>query len=114
MIFEEKQLQKFEIFNLVLIYTAMPRGRSHTAGTNRSGAKRKRAMSENNTADGPEAGSSLGVRPLEEKQVGSIEHLESDKEIDKTGSEEDRSLVIEEGDRENNGKEIVYLNPYQL
>ena len=52
----------------------MLRGLSNSAGTNRSGAKRKHAIIEN-----------------------IIEHLESDKEMDKTGSEGDRSLVIEDG-----------------
>ena len=75
----------------------MQRGRSHTAGTIRSGAKRKPAISENNTANGPEAGSSLGVWSLEQQQVCSNEHLESDKEMDKTGSEGDHRLVIKEG-----------------
>ena len=64
--------------NLVQISTAMPRGGANTAGTNRSGAKRRRAMSENSTADGPDAGRNLVGRV-------SVEQLKMD--IDKTGSE---------------------------
>ena len=41
----------------------MPSG-VQVAGTNRSGAKRRRAASENSTADHPEPGRSLPERPL--------------------------------------------------
>ena len=86
----------------------MPRGRSHSAGTNCSGAKRKRVMSKSNTADEPEAGSNLGERPLGEQQTGSSDQLLSDKDM---GSEENSSIVIEDGGGENNGKEVDHLSP---
>ena len=91
----------------------MPRGGAHTAGTNRSGAKRRRAMSENSKADGPEAGRNLVMRPLDQQQVGriSVEQLEMDNDIDKTGSEDDGSIVTEDGSGENNDKEVVHLSP---
>ena len=67
MIFGEKQLQS-EKFHLVQIPTAMPGG-VQVAGTNHSGTKRRRAASENSTADHPEAGRSLAERPLDQQRV---------------------------------------------
>ena len=58
-LFEENRFKSFENFKLVQIPTTMARGGAHIAGTNRSGTKRRRAMSENSTADGPEAGRNL-------------------------------------------------------
>ena len=58
----------------------MPKGRSYSAGTNRSGTKRKRVMSKDNTADRPEAGSDQRERPLGEQQTGSNVQVLSDKD----------------------------------
>ena len=58
-------------------------------------------MSENSTADGPEAGRNLVERPLDQQQAVSVdlngEQLEMDKDRDKTGSEGDGDILIEEG-----------------
>ena len=46
----------------------MPKGQSYSAGTNRSGTKRKSVMSKDNTGDEPEAGSELRERTLGESR----------------------------------------------
>ena len=92
----------------------MARGGAPIAGTNRSGTKRRRAMSENSTADGPEAGRNLVERPPDQQQAVSADlngvQLEMDKDRDKTGSEGDGDSVIEEGGRENQEREVVHLS----
>ena len=72
----------------------MPKGRSYSTGTNRSGTKRKRIMIKYKTADGPEAGCNQRERPLGEKQTGSNVQLLSDKGKDMNS---DTDVVIEDG-----------------
>ena len=43
------------------------------AGTNRSGTKRRRAVSENSKADGAEAGRNLAEQPLDQQLAGSVD-----------------------------------------
>ena len=90
---KKNSFKSFEKIHLVQIPTAMPRGGAHIAWTNRYGTKRRRAMSENSTADGPEAGRNLVERPLDQQQAVSVdlngEQLEMDKDRDKTGYEGD-------------------------
>ena len=74
----------------------MPQGGAHTAGTNRSGTKRRRAMSENSTADGPEAGRNLVERPLDQQQSGRVDLNGEQLEME-THSEGDGDIMIEEG-----------------
>ena len=84
-----------EKFHLVQIPTAMPGG-VQIAGTNRSGTKRRRAVSENSTADGPEAGRNLVERPLDQQQAGSVDLNREQVEME-THTEGDGDVVIEEG-----------------
>ena len=67
-------------------------------------------MSENSTADGPEAGSNLVERPLDQQQAGSVDLNGEQLEME-THSEGDGDIVIEEGGRENQDREVVHLSP---
>ena len=106
---EKNSFKSLEKLHLVQIPTAMPGG-VQIAGTNRSGTKRRRAMSENSTADGPEAGRNLVERPLDQQQVGSVNLNREQLEME-THTEGDGDIVIEEGGRENQDREVVHLSP---
>ena len=85
----------------------MPSG-VQVAGTNRSGAKRRRAASESSTADHPESGRSLAERPLD--QAGSIEFISEQADME-THTEGDGQVVIEERGGESQDREVVHLSP---
>ena len=68
----------------------MPSG-AQVAGTNRSGAKRRRAASESSTADHPEPGRSLTERPLDQQRAGSVD-LNSEQAEMETHTEGDGRL----------------------
>ena len=67
-------------------------------------------MSENSTADGPEAGSNLVERPLDQQQAGSVD-LNCERLEKETHTEGDGYVVIEEGGGENQDREVVHLSP---
>ena len=85
----------------------MPSG-VKVAGTNRSGAKRRRAASESSTADHPEAGRSLAERPLDQQRAGSVD-LNSEQAEMETHTEGDGEVVIEERGGESQDREVVHF-----
>ena len=87
----------------------MPSG-VQVAGTNRSGAKRRRATSENSTADHPEPGRSLAEQPLDQHRAGNVD-LNSEQAEMETHTEGDGEVVIEERGGENQDREVVHLSP---
>ena len=67
-------------------------------------------MSENSTADGPEAGRNLVEQPLDQQQAGSVDLNREQLEME-THTEGDGVVVIEEGGVENQDREVVHLSP---
>ena len=93
----------------------MPKGRSYSACTNRSGTKRRRVISTadstastDSTADRPETGSDQGERLSGGQQTGGNVQLLSDRFKDITN---ETVIFPEDGGRVGSGKEVVQPSP---